>query len=69
MIKDKLEKIGLTAGESEVYELLIETGQTKAGILIKKAKLASSKVYDVLQKLVNKGLASFVVINNFRLSG
>ena len=66
MIKDKLEKIGLTAGESEVYELLIETGQTKAGILIKKAKLASSKVYDVLQKLVNKGLASFVVINKVK---
>jgi len=61
MIKEKLEKIGLTAGESEVYELLIETGQTKAGTLIKKASLASSKVYDVLQKLVNKGLASFVV--------
>ena len=66
MIKEKLQKIGLTEGESQIYELLIETGETKAGTLVKKATLASSKVYDVLQKLVNKGLASFVIKNNVK---
>jgi len=66
MIKEKLEKIGLTAGESEIYELLIELGQTKAGYLIKKANLASSKVYDVLHKLVNKGLASYSEIDGIK---
>lgn len=66
MIKEKLHKIGLTKGESEIYELLIKTGQTKAGILIKQANLASSKVYDVLQKMINKGLVSFVEINGIK---
>ncbi|MBI5391353.1 helix-turn-helix domain-containing protein [Candidatus Woesearchaeota archaeon] len=60
MIKEKLHKIGLTKGESEIYELLIESGETKAGAIIKRSNLASSKVYDVLQKLLNKGLASFI---------
>lgn len=67
MIREKLQAIGLTAGESEMYELLVENGQTKAGALIKKASLASSKVYDVLQKLVSKGLASTVTRNGVRL--
>ena len=61
MLKEKLSKIGLTDGEAEVYELLIERGESKAGELIKSASLASSKVYEVLQRLVNKGLASFSV--------
>jgi sugar-specific transcriptional regulator TrmB len=66
MIKEKLEKIGLTPGESEVYEILIEIGTAKAGTLIKKANLASSKVYDVLQRLVNKGLVSFMTQNGVK---
>lgn len=66
MIKEKLKKIGLTDGESQLYALLIETGETKAGVLVKNATLASSKVYDVLQKLVNKGLASFVMKNGVK---
>jgi len=60
MIREKLQKMGFTPGESEVYELLIESGETKAGTLIKQANLTSSKVYDVLQRLIHKGLVSFV---------
>jgi len=66
MLKDKLNKIGLTQGESEVYELLVEIGTCKAGTLIKRASLASSKVYDVLQRLTNKGLASFSIKNGVK---
>ena len=66
MIKEKLRKIGLTEGESEVYSLLIELGETKAGGIIKKANLASSKVYDVLQRLISKGLISHPIIKQRR---
>jgi len=66
MIKEKLEKIGLTKGESEVYVLLVETGNSTAGDIIKKSTLASSKVYDILQRLVNKGLASFSIKNGVK---
>ncbi len=60
MIREKLQKIGFTPGESEIYELLIKSGETKAGTLIKQANIASSKVYDVLERLIHKGLVSFV---------
>lgn len=66
MIKDTLSKIGLTRGESEIYELLVEIGTCKAGTLIKRASLASSKVYDVLQRLSSKGLVSFSIKNGVK---
>lgn len=66
MIKETLTKVGLTQGESEIYELLVEIGTCNAGSLIKKASLASSKVYDVLQRLSNKGLVSFSIRNGVK---
>jgi len=63
-LNETLMKIGLTEGESQVYNALIELGQTTAGKIIKKANIASSKVYDVLYKLQVKGLVGYVVKNN-----
>ncbi len=60
-LKEILKKIGLTEGESQVYNALIELGQTTAGKIIKKANIASSKVYDVLHKLQVKGLVGYVI--------
>lgn len=65
-LKETLTKIGLTEGESQVYEALIELGQTTAGKIIKKANIASSKVYDVLHRLQTKGLAGYVIKENVR---
>ena len=66
MIKESLEKIGLTHGEAKVYEALINLGLSSTGTITKKAGIASSKVYEVLQRLQKKGLASFVVKNGVR---
>ncbi len=66
MIRDSLEKIGLTEGEIQVYEALIDLGLSSTGIITKRANIASSKVYEVLQRLSNKGLVSFVVKNGVR---
>lgn len=66
MIKEALEKIGLTEGESQVYTALIELGQTSTGKITKKANIASSKVYEVLQRLMNKGLVSYIIKNGVR---
>lgn len=66
MIREKLQKIGFTPGESELYELLLNSGETKAGTLIKQANITSSKVYDVLQRLIHKGLVSFVERNGVK---
>lgn len=66
MIKESLERIGLTPGESEVYEALVSLGLSSTGKITKKANIASSKVYEVLQRLMNKGLASYVIKNGVR---
>ncbi|MFH1505783.1 MAG: helix-turn-helix domain-containing protein [archaeon] len=64
MIKEALQQIGLTEGESQVYEALVELGLTSTGKITKKANIASSKVYEVLDRLMKKGLVSFVMKNN-----
>lgn len=56
-----LEKIGLTQGESKVYLALLKLGQTKTGSLIKEAKVSSSKVYKILDRLIEKGLAAHII--------
>lgn len=65
-MRDILEKIGLTPGEAEVYEALVELGTATAGAIIKKANIASSKVYDVLYRLQTKGLVSHIIKNGVR---
>ncbi|HLC66030.1 MAG TPA: helix-turn-helix domain-containing protein [Candidatus Nanoarchaeia archaeon] len=66
MIRQALERIGLTEGECEVYEALIELGLSSTGKITKQANIASSKVYEVLQRLQQKGLVSFVSKNGVR---
>ena len=66
MIKQVLERIGLTEGEIQVYEALLELGLSSTGKITKKANIASSKVYEVLQRLQKKGLASYIIKNGVR---
>ena len=53
---DLLEEIGLTKSEIKVYLSLIELGSSSVGPIISKAKIASSKIYEILDKLLDKGL-------------
>jgi len=62
-IKQTLEEIGLTKGETDVYLALLELGLSTTGRITKEANISSSKVYEVLQRLINKGLASYVMEN------
>ena len=62
-IKQTLEEIGLTKGEIDVYLALLELGLSTTGKITKEASISSSKVYEVLQRLINKGLASYVIEN------
>ena len=66
MIKNTLKKIGLTEGECQVYEALVYLGTSSTGKIVKKANIGSSKVYEVLQRLQNKGLVSHVVKNGVK---
>lgn len=59
----ELSKIGLTKGEIKVYLALLKNGKLSKSPLANKADVSSSKVYEIAEKLVRKGLASFFVDN------
>lgn len=61
-----LKKIGLTDGEIRVYKALIDIGKSSTGKIMKKSGISSSKVYLILEKLIQKGLVSFIIENNVK---
>jgi sugar-specific transcriptional regulator TrmB len=65
-MKEELQKLGLTRNESEVYLTVLELGSTSAGKVIKKTKLHRNIVYDNLDKLIEKGLVTFVLIRGIK---
>lgn len=59
-----LEEAGLTKNEIEVYKALLELGSTTAGPLTKKSGIHRSRVYEALNRLIEKGLVSFNIQAN-----
>ena len=64
MIESALQKIGLTDGEIRVYLALLELGSTSVGNIIKKSGISGSKTYEVLDRLIKKGLVNHITKNN-----
>ena len=56
-----LKEAGLTDGEAKVYLSLLELGTTTSGPIIEKSKVSRSIIYNILEKLIEKGLVSFVI--------
>ena len=56
----ELKKIGLTDGEIRVYDALLELGETTRTSLAKKSGISPSKIYDVANRLIEKGIISSV---------
>ncbi len=66
MIKNILKNIGLTDGEIKIYLALLELGASSTGNIIKKSKISGSKVYEVLDRLAEKGLSSSTTKNGVK---
>lgn len=62
-----LTDIGLTNGESKTYMALISLGTTTTGPIIKKSGVSASKVYNILDRLILKGLATMVAKDKKKL--
>ena len=60
-MQDLFRRIGLSEGEIKVYEALLKVGESASGSLAAQSKVSKSKVYDILEKLIHKGFASYVV--------
>ncbi len=61
-----LQKIGLTEAESRVYISLFDLKGSTIGPLAKNANVSYSKIQLLLDKLVEKGLASYVLKNRVK---
>lgn len=60
---EPLQKAGLTPGEIKVYLALLTIGETTSGPIAKEARVARSKLYDILDRLSAKGLVSHSIKN------
>ncbi len=66
MVEEALRKIGLTEGEIKIYLSLLELGSSSSGKITKRSGISGSKVYEVLDRLMGKGLANSVVKNGVK---
>ena len=62
----QLQHIGLTNTESKIYLMLLDLGKAQAGILARKTGIHRRSIYDALDRLIEKGLVSYIVENDKR---
>ncbi|RLG12815.1 MAG: hypothetical protein DRN71_05710 [Candidatus Nanohalarchaeota archaeon] len=59
-----LEDTGLTPKEVDVYLALISSDQASISDIMNKAKVSRKSIYEILQKLLDKGLVSYTIKDN-----
>jgi HTH-type transcriptional regulator, sugar sensing transcriptional regulator len=57
------EELGFTKNEIKIYFYLLKFGENTTGPIIKETKISASKIYLNLNKLISKGLVSFIIKN------
>lgn len=65
-MEETLEKIGLTKAEGKVYFALFDLSNSTIGPLAKKSGVSYSKIQILLDKLIEKGLASYIIKNKVK---
>lgn len=63
MYEEVLRELGLSHNEARVYESLIVLGESSVQKISNKSKVHRRNVYDSLNKLIEKGLASELFVN------
>lgn len=61
-----LTEIGLSESEKKVYLALLDLGDSTRGDIVNTSGITGSKVYEVLDKLQEKGLASIYIKDNIK---
>lgn len=67
MIDDLLRKIGLSDGEIKIYNILLNGGMSPVNKIHEKAGMERRNIYDILNKLIGKGLVSYGIENKRRV--
>lgn len=58
---DSLYEAGLTEGEVKVYIALLKLGSSTSGPITEESGVSRSIIYNILERLMEKGLASFII--------
>ena len=66
MIEEALQEFGLNRRESICYTSLLELGSSGVGEIVKKTGIPSSKIYEILDKLIKRGFVTYVIKNNVK---
>ncbi|MBW2990631.1 hypothetical protein KY348_02910 [Candidatus Woesearchaeota archaeon] len=66
MNESVLREIGLTGSEIKVYLALLELGDSTRSDIVNKSKITGSKMYELLEKLQQKGLVSIYLKNKVK---
>ena len=66
MIQEVLQEAGLNKRESICYTALLELGSSRIGAIIEKTGIRASKICEILNKLINRGLASYIIISKIK---
>ncbi len=61
-----LPELGLSQSEIKVYLALLDLGDSTRSDIVNKSGIAGSKVYDILEKLKEKGLISIYIQNKIK---
>ena len=61
---EKLQKIGLNLNEAKIYLALLNIGSGQAGKISKESQINRTTTYDSLERLIEKGLVTFVIEAN-----
>ena len=67
MEKKILEKLGFTQGEIKVYLALLKLGKSSSGKIVNLSEVSKSKVYEILERLTNKGIVSQIIENKIKI--
>ncbi len=63
---EQLTSLGLTQGEAKVFLAMIQIGPSRVGKIVEISGVSQSKIYNVLDRLVLKGLASYNIQDNIK---
>lgn len=66
MNKQLLREIGLTETEIKIYLELLSLGATSVGKIVEETGIYRKNLYDALNKLIEKGLVTYVVENKIK---
>jgi len=66
-LKSVLEEFGLSVKEAELYLIMLKNGHSTAAELSKKTSILRQTVYDVLDKMISKGIVGHSTTNNIKV--